>query len=161
MLTAERLREVLDYDKDTGAFRWRVTLSNRAMAGREAGTIGKNGYRYISVDGHRCLAHRIAWLYMTGEHPPSMIDHIDTNSLNNRWENIRAADHRINAENKRKPLPGNKVGLLGVSPCRRGRFLAQIVVSGKTKWLGEFDTPEEAHSVYIQAKRNLHFGCTL
>ena len=160
-LTAARAREVLDYSPETGEFHWKITLSNRAMAGALAGSIAKNGYRYISVDGTRNLAHRLAWLYMTGEWPSEWIDHIDTDSQNNSWANLRQANATINAENKRRAIPGTRIGLLGVSHGRRGRFLAQIVAKGRHHYIGEFSTPEEAHIAYVKAKRQLHAGCTL
>ena len=160
-ITVDRAREVLDYSPETGEFKWRVTLSNRALAGSVAGTVGLNGYRYISVDGARCLAHRLAWLYMTGSWPTQWLDHIDTDSANNRWANLRQASATLNAENKRRPLPGNKVGILGVSPGRKGRFKAQIQVNKRNRWIGEFSTPEEAAFAYAAAKRQLHGGCTL
>lgn len=160
-ITAERAREVLDYDPETGVFVWRATLSNRARIGMTAGTVHPNGYRYVSVDGTRNLAHRLAWLYVTGEWPGSLIDHIDTNQQNNAFANLRLATYKMNAENRHRAMPSNKIGLLGVSKGRRGTFKAQIGTNGGNKYLGEFATPEGAHSAYVAAKRCVHAGCTL
>lgn len=160
-LSAERAREVIDYDPETGVMTWRKTLSNRAMAGAVAGTVGKNGYRYVSVDGHRCLVHRLAWLWMTGAWPVALIDHKDTDRTNNRWANLRDSTYKLNAENKQRALPANKVGLLGVSQGRKGRFKAQIQANGLNRWIGEYATPELAHTAYVAVKRQLHAGCTL
>src|SRR3990167_3387660 len=50
ILTQERVREVLEYDPETGICRWLVTLSHRAMAGSVAGRITPKGYRAIYID---------------------------------------------------------------------------------------------------------------
>ena len=62
-LTAERVRELLDYDPDTGIFVWRKNRSN-VRAGSEAGTVKPEGnncvYRIIQIDGRLLRAHRLA-----------------------------------------------------------------------------------------------------
>ena len=63
-LTAQRLRELLDYAPDTGRFYWRVR-SGRASAGGEAGTWSGDGYRDIKIDGTIYRAHRLDWLFMS------------------------------------------------------------------------------------------------
>jgi hypothetical protein len=51
----------------------------------------------------------------------------------------------------------NKIGLKGMSIRPNGRYQARIRVDKKIIWLGTFDTPEEAHSAYVQAAKQ-HFG---
>lgn len=159
-LTAQRLREVLRYDPETGCFTWLVMLSNKGPVGAEAGSPDKRNYIQIGIDGRDYKAHRLAWMYMTGEWPTMEIDHRNTVQSDNRLENLRELPHRHNAENQRAPRVNNKVGLLGVSPSG-GKFKAQIQVAGRQFNLGRFDTPEQAHESYIAAKRERHAGGTL
>ena len=71
-LTAERLRQLLYYAPETGLFYWRLSQGSVA-AGTEAGTWHGNGYRKIHINGVPHLAHRLAWLYVHGEHPTGEI----------------------------------------------------------------------------------------
>jgi hypothetical protein len=160
MITQKRLQELLDYKPETGVFTWRVTRSH-AIAGAPAGWTDEQAYLQIGVDGVRYQASRLAWLYMTGEWPPSgYIDHRNTIPSDNRWQNLRDATKRTNQENRRRPGKNNKAGLLGVSP-NGARWSASIVSHRRKRHLGTFDTPKQAHAAYIIAKRQLHEGCTL
>jgi hypothetical protein len=159
-LTHQRLKEVLSYDEVSGHFFWRKVLSNRVKPGACAGTLCKNGYIYISIDGSRYLAHRLAVFYVTGEAPAKFVDHINGFSTDNRICNLRNASPRINAENRQGPQSNNALGILGVS-MKRKKFLAQIVVNGSHRNLGVFDTAEQAQFAYLDAKRAFHEGNTL
>lgn len=150
-ITQQRLKEVLHYDPETGLFRWRVTNSNRAVAGTPCVSLNGKGYIQIGVDGRRYEGQRLAWLYMTGEWPAHLIDHEDMDPTNNRWANLRAANHAQNHANTR-PRRSTK----GVRP-RSGRYQAQIGVGGKSVHLGTFDTEEAASAAYAQASRQV-FG---
>lgn len=158
-LTAAQLRELLDYDPETGVFRWRVTNSNRAVAGKEAGCIEtrrNTRYRTIPLRGRRYYAQRLAWLYMTGEWPEHIVDHRDGEGLNNRWENLRQATEAQNARNARRHRD-NTTGLKGVHFNRQlGRFQANIHADGVSHHLGLFDTAEEAGEAYANAAQRLH-----
>ncbi|PNE10603.1 MAG: HNH endonuclease [Beijerinckiaceae bacterium] len=104
MITAERLRELLHYEPQTGEFTRRVAMSGRgASVGDIAGKVTKKGYREISVGGSRHKAHRLAWLYMTGEWPKDQIDHVNLNKGDNRWCNLREADNSKNRANTPPP----------------------------------------------------------
>lgn len=167
-LTAERVREVLDYEPETGILRWRVARKG-VMAGKVAGCKHPNGYVVVTVEFHLCQAHRLAWLYMYGEWPVNDIDHINGVKDDNRIANLRDVSHQVNKQNMRKalrpavPSPFN-TGLLGTYFNRKWRrFIAQIQdpVTMKNKYLGGYATAEEAHAVYLEAKRRLHEGNTL
>lgn len=158
-MTHEELKSILEFDPDTGGFKWLVRRSQRVRAGTIAGSI-RDEYMKIGLDGKIYLAHRIAWFYMTGEWPSAQIDHLDGDKLNNRWRNLRAANNKLNCENRRRPNKNSRSGLLGASP-RGDQFTAQIKVGRKTHWLGDFPTALEAHQRYVSAKRALHEGNTL
>lgn len=168
-LTREYLCKRLHYDPKTGVFIWlsRPVRSyrdhgwNTKWAGRHAGSVreqrGGLYYLEISIEGRNYLAHRLAWLYMTGTFPPKGIDHEDTDGLNNRWKNLRPATQTENNANSRI-RSDNTTGLKGVSFNKQtGRYTSGIRVNGKRKHLGYFDDPEEAHSVYVTAAEK-YFG---
>lgn len=164
-ITAERVRELLSYDLETGVFRWRVNVGRwgRIKAGSETGSPDLNGHLRIQIDGTLLYAHRVAWLHVTGSWPNGDIDHIDGEPGNNRWVNLRDVPHQINTENRRRAIRGKKSGLpIGVSiDARDGAYRADITVDGSTRSLGRHETPELAHAAYLDAKRILHAGCTI
>ena len=155
-LTADRLRELFHYDKDTGVFTRLVNCSN-VRAGAVAGCLKNDGYLCIRVDGRLYSAHRLAWFYMTGEWPGLHIDHANSDRSDNRWANLREATYSQNNANSivRKD---NKSGFKGAS--RSGKRLgwqACIRWEGRSKHLGYFDSPEAAHAAYLAAANEL-FG---
>jgi hypothetical protein len=154
-LTAERLRELLSYDPETGNFKWRVT-KGRARAGDRAGCIYTRGYAYIRIGGAAYKAHRLAWLYVHGHWPKEFIDHINGHRADNRLVNLREANRIQNFANSRLSC-SNTSGFKGVSWDKRWRkWISSIGSSGRTVYLGWFDTPEEAHSAYMAEARKLH-----
>jgi hypothetical protein len=160
-LTAERLRELLEYDPETGIFRWLVVQNNRMKIGQVGGTITDKGYRQIRVDGVKYRAHRLAWLYMTGEWPEHELDHINGIKDGNWWNNLRPSNRVLNLQNQRKARSCNKSGLLGVTTLKNGKFQARITVYGKLIYLGLYTKAILAHNAYISAKRELHEACTI
>lgn len=161
LLTAERVREVLSYDPDTGVFTWRKKVNRKVVIGAVAGWITHLGYRRISIDNKGYGANRLAWLYMTGEMPVHEIDHINGIRDDDAFANLRDVTHRVNLQNQRRPTANNKgTGVLGVH--RHGRmYRAQIKLNGATVRLGSFHTMEAAKASYLAAKRAHHEGCTL
>lgn len=159
-LTAARLRELITYDPEAGAFTWKVMRRGPAKAGGVAGYARTNrnkAYWIIRVDGPNYAAHRLAWLYVTGKMPQGQIDHIDGNSLNNRWSNLRCVTNLENSRNRR--IDGrNTSGFKGAYWRERERkWASNIRVEGKLLWLGYFATKEDAHAAYMAAAEK-HFG---
>lgn len=159
-LSADRLRELLSYDPSTGIFVRIKSTCNRVKVGSVAGSPNSNGYLQISLGGRLYLASRLAFLYMTGEWPNEIVDHRNTDRLDNRWINLREATPEVNAQNRRRALKSNKVGLLGVH-LEGSRYYATIRVDGKKRSLGSFATPDDAYRAYVDAKRQFHEGSTL
>jgi hypothetical protein len=155
-LTADRLRQVFDYNPDTGEFIRKIQTSNRAKMGQPSGTVNGQGYVIIRLDGVQYLGHRLAWLYMTGEMPTALIDHRNEDRTDNRWSNLRQADNAQNLWN-RGASSRNKSGYKGVSYDRRtGRWRASIKARDAHRFLGRFATPEQAHAAYVAAASELH-----
>lgn len=149
-LTAERLREVLRYEPETGVF---IRVDDGRIAGGKTGT----GYRLISVFGKQYYAHRLAWLYIVGEFPSLCIDHINGDRMDNRFSNLRIAEHRQNCANARRSS-ANTSGLKGVSWSKAaGKWQANVKRDGVNIYLGLFKTREAAHAAYMDAAKQ-HFG---
>ena len=128
----------MNYDPDTGMFVWRVSQAKRIKKWSVAGSINKDGYIKISIDGSSYLAHRLAWLYMRGRFPVHSIDHINHNRLDNRFSNLREADYSMNNKNASK-IKDNSSGVTGVRWCNRDKkWLARITVDKKVIILGAF-----------------------
>jgi hypothetical protein len=153
--------KLLKYDPTTGSLTWRWRDDARPQwnvryAGKAAGYIwtprtGKTRYLVIGIFGWSFRAHRLIWLYMTGAWPSLEIDHADGDGLNNRWSNLRQATRAQNVMNSGVRMD-NKCGLRGVCFNKfAGRFQARIQVDGKGRFLGYFDTKEEAHAAYLAA----------
>jgi HNH endonuclease len=160
-LTVERVRELLDYDPETGVFTWRFGR-RKAKKGAIAGSYTADGYQRICVDRGRYLAHRLAWLITYGVLPPDETDHINGIRDDNRMANLRLATKTLNMENMRRPRIDNTTGILGVSWNKRAKkFRSLIRFAGKNLHLGYFTDPAEAHQAYLTAKRQLHSGCTI
>jgi HNH endonuclease/AP2 domain len=158
----ERVMEVLDYDPDTGIFRWKVRLSNSIHVGDIAGSPDGEGYLMIRLDNRYYKAHRLAWLYVHGAWPDDQIDHINTDPADNRIANLRQATQLLNKQNSRRSHRDSASRYLGVSWDRaRSKWLAQICVNGQRKNLGRFDTEEAAYAAYLAAKAAIHPFSTL
>ena len=154
-LSQSRLKEILSYDPDTGEF-VRLVDVRRARAGDKCRRLSSAGYYQIGVDGWAYLAHRLAWLYMTGEWPAGLVDHIDGDRINNRWCNLRPATVTQNGANSRLNK-NNTSGFKGVSRVPGNKpWKAQIRDYGKVVVLGYFDDPAVAHEVYIAAATRIH-----
>jgi hypothetical protein len=155
-LTAERLRELLSYDPETGVFTWRVTRGGGAQVGSVAGAIDRHGYRHIKLDYRLYRAHRLAWLYVYGAFPSKELDHINRLRDCNAISNLREATRSENGQNKVLQA-NNTSGFKGVSWDKRARkWAAQIALNGKNKFLGRFSTPHEAHLTYLAAAAEMH-----
>jgi len=146
-LTTDRLREMLTYDPTSGIFVWRLNR-RRVRAGDIAGSVNHDGYVRIKVLGAQYFAHRLAWLYMTGEWPIDEIDHKDRKRDNNQWCNLRETDHIGNMQNR---VLENASGFPGVSLHQYGGWQSRIRVQGVRKHIGTFESPQDAHKAYMDA----------
>ena len=161
MITQERLKELVSYDPETGVFVWLQDNGTKAKAGDIAGRVDFYGYIKIHADGCSYSAHRLAWLYMTGQFPKMNVDHKNGDRSDNRIANLRDVPQQINCQNHRKQN-GQKKELIGACFDKAtGKFKAQIMHKGVNFHIGRVDTEELAHSAYVEKKREIHAGGTL
>lgn len=86
-LTQKELSELLYYDKETGNFIWLVG-KGPAKIGSVAGVRVVGESVKITIDGKLYLAHRLAFLYMTGKFPDDIVRHMNDIGDDNRWSNL-------------------------------------------------------------------------
>lgn len=154
-LTADRLRELVDYDKDSGVFSWKLSR-RRCRPGAIAGYTRPDGYVFVRIDKKLYRAHRLAWLWVYGEFPAIELDHINRDPSDNRLANLREVNSSQNKQNT-VARRDNKSGRKGVfKHSQTGRWTAQIQLNGKAKHLGCYASPEEAGLAYQRAAAVIH-----
>lgn len=157
MTEFQLLKETLAYDPLTGVFTW-IPVRGRGMHKR-VGVAGSvhylSGYRYITFNGRLVFAHRLAFLYMTGEWPSDQVDHITGERDNNAWLNLRVVSNSENMQNISRAHGDTLTGELGVT-FRRNRYEARIQVGKRRKHIGTFKNKEDAVQAYRAAKLLAH-----
>ena len=162
----EVLRQLLDYDPETGALTWRerdpccfpegkngkawnASKWNGRFAGKRAFTTKMaSGHLSAGLFGKTRFAHRVVWKWMTGEDPKT-VDHINGDPTDNRWSNLRSVSQTINSRNC-KISKNNTSGANGVRlDKRRSTWVASITVDRRKKYIGEFPDYKQA----VKARR--------
>ena len=121
------------------------------------GTIGSQGYRRHTIYYNRkrktLETHKIIAITFLNHIPCGslkQVDHINSNKLDNRVENLRIVDARFNRfKDMDKSKKTSKY--IGVTKTKNGRWGATISIDSIQNWLGTFDTQEEAHQAYLNA----------
>jgi hypothetical protein len=140
-LTQEELKDWLNYNQDTGVF----TRKKYASLKRPCGTIDNDGYLRISVKSKVYKAHHLAWLWVYGNLPNGIIDHINQVANDNKILNLREATYSVNALNSNKKSGVYKHG---------SKFRARVKIGDKHIHLGVFDSESQARDVYLSVKEN-------
>ena len=137
------------YDAETGEIYWRHAAQGRQLE-RPAGYLTDQGRRKINMDYSIFFCHRLVWVMHNGQIPEGLeIDHIDGDRTNNRIENLRLVNKSQNAHNRRSAK-----GYFWHNWA--GSWRAQIMINGKTIYLGHFEKEEDARAAYLKAKLKYH-----
>ena len=177
-LTAEIVRDLLDYNPDTGDLFWKerplkyfkkeidARKWNAKWSDKKAFTYKTKDYRSKhvriankegSIFGKRYLTHRIIWLHYYGCWPKDQIDHINHDPTDNRIINLRDVTASENQRN-RTLQKNNKVGHSGIYWDKESKkYRAQIHNGKHCKNLGNYDNLEEAIKARELANINYNF----
>jgi hypothetical protein len=154
-LTAQRLRELLHYDPDTGVFTWQIAPNKRIVVGAIAGTMTSDNYIAIRIEKVSYLAHRLAWLYAHGRWPVGFIDHINRITTDYRIKNLREVTPSENRQNS-KVDARSRSGIKGVKRTKEGGWQANIQVNKRSFCLGTYKTKGDAIQAYIDRASKIH-----
>ena len=157
-ITQEELQAILEYNPETGVFRWKASESSKVKIGDIAGSINKiSGYCQIRYRKHLYYSHRLAWLYLYGSIPSGkLIDHIDGNKSNNEKSNLRLCSKSQNAMNS-GVSKRNTSGFKGVYWNNlRKKWLVQPWLNGVSYFLGYYTEKKEAVKVYQEFCKQRH-----
>lgn len=160
-ITQEQLKELLNYNFETGEFTRLVSTCNRVKVGDISGTIDSKGYFQISVNNKLYLAHRLVFLYMTGAWPADQVDHSNQIKTDNRWCNLRECTYSENQGN-RTLQKNNKSGYKGVTWRKaEKKWYASVGFKGKHIYLGRYKEKKDAAMAYNDKATELfgEFAC--
>jgi len=165
----EILREVVDYDPDTGGFQWKLRPAdhfqtdqaakrwNGMHPGSKAGSLSPEGYLTITVARRNLKAHRVAWAIYYGSWPEGFLDHVNGVRSDNRICNLRQASRTENNRNARLSK-ANTSGAKGVYwVTRKKRWQARIYVGKRLLSFGHFVEKADAIQA-VRAARESHHG---
>jgi hypothetical protein len=123
--------------------------------GARIGCVNGEGYLTVGIHYRKYLVHRIVWA-MHGRDPVDLIDHINSDKLDNRIENLRAADHVINTRNAQLRKDSTS-GIKGVSWINtRNHWSGQVWHNGKLHRAGDFKDKEECATAVRILRNKLH-----
>lgn len=161
MMEYQYLKARLLYAPKRGVFHWvSPPKEHSQLLGEEAGCVAGSGngkfYHVIKIDGTKFKRSRLAFLFMTGEFPEDLVDHINGDSLDDRWVNLRPASVLQNAWNHKARRKKSNTSM-GVRLLPSGKYCARIGCNGVQHSLGSFETEVDAVAAY-QAARRRFFG---
>lgn len=154
-MTQNELKTLFEY-KDGKLF-WRHKTMKEAGSSR---VIKNKTYRQITYQKHTYLIHRLIYLYHYG-FLPTIVDHIDRDTINNNIENLRAATYKTNNQNARAKNT-NTSGYKNVNWNKnKNKWRVTLNIKGKNNFFGYYDDIELADLVAIEARNKYHgsFAC--
>jgi len=130
---------------------------NTLRAGKEWGQVSGNGHRLGEVEGTSLWAQHVAWMFIHGDWPDSLVAHHNGDYTDNRPENLYLAT-RENVSRNKSLQHDNKSGVSGVYfDEKRRKWVARIKDKDRSIWLGRHDTFAEARAARFAAERDLGY----
>lgn len=167
-ITQSFLKTILKYNPDTGIFTWKSRSREHfrndkgwrtfhcRYSNKKAGCSRKDGYSLICIGKKLFYAHRLAWLYMSGEWAEN-IDHINRNPSDNRICNLREVTRQENSRNLKLNI-NNTSGVMGVCWFKRDQlWMVSIRNMSKNMHLGYFESFFDAVCARRSAENNLGY----
>lgn len=157
-LNQEYLKSILHYNPETGSFIWLVKSGSNNLIGSYAGSITNRRYVSVGINDKRYMAHRLAFLYMTGYWPKDQVDHVNGIRDDNRWINLSEANNSQNQHNKNVNI-NNLLGIKGVSSHGKN-YRAYFSINNKRYHIGTYKTIEEAKNArdeFAKSHNNEYF----
>ncbi len=142
----KRLREVLNYDPETGSMTWAINRP-KCQQGAPVGSLRQDGYRAVSVDRCTMLVSRVAWALVHGRWPEHEIGHKDGDRTNDAIANLIDQPRPVHHANRLRTDRDSRAPALGIR--RKGnRWHARF----DGQHLGTFATIDEAFRAYLDHK---------
>lgn len=144
--TQEKLQSLFDYQD--GELYWKASRSGIKDEFSRLGSVNQTGYVHGGIDRVVYKLHRLIYIYFHGDIPDGMeIDHRNGNRVDNKIENLRCLSHQMNMFNQTKAKGWTK---------HRNKFQSEIKLpTGERKFLGTFNTKEEASTAYFNEKQRV------
>jgi hypothetical protein len=165
MLTPSYLKKIIKYCPLSGKLYWKKRTEfhfidglvsskikakrfNSSFANKEAFTAKSQGYCVSNVGGQMLKAHRVAWAVYYGEWPDGFLDHINRVRHDNRICNLRVSTRAQNNSNVSTGKNSTSQFLGVYWDKARGKWVANIKINGKSKFLGRFREEKDAAIAY-------------
>lgn len=134
---------------------------NRKYAGQQTfATWNTHGYRHGKLFGIYIPTHRVVWALRMKQWPTPLLDHINGDRADNRFENLKPTTVSLNARNTGLRVT-NTSGVPGVKWKKpNNRWVAVIGVDGKRIHLGSFINKEDAIACREAASKKYGFSDT-
>lgn len=161
LVTPQLVRQLLDYDPDTGLFLWKsrgVPQWDARYVSTPALTFVQHGYHVGTIMRRMFRAHCVAIAHVYGHWPSGPVDHINRDRSDNRISNLRVASVEQNNRNK-STARNNTSGVTGVSYNKAlEMWEAYINARGRRVRIGFFTDADAAATARKIAEKTHGYG---
>lgn len=142
-ISVDLIKDAFSYDPVTGEVHGQRKKSLGYMIGP---------YSHVALGRKDIRRSRIAFVLMTGDWPKGLVDHVNGDTGDDRWENLREASHRQNGANRKA---WGRSRFLGVWP-KGSKWESAIKTRDGVKRVGNFSREENAALAYNFAALKYH-----
>ena len=150
----EVLKWLFRYDSESGKlYKIRESSGKLCNPEREINALTSNGYLRVTITDRNglkklFLVHQLIYYMVSNVEPLSIVDHINGDKMDNRFENLKLSNESLNQRN-RKMQSNNTSGITGIYWDKdRNKWASEARdPTGRKKYLGRYDDIEEAKKV--------------